>query len=57
MSRTLRVCEHCLWGIEAHEGKQRALQVWVDEDEPEQSRCDWCEEDGFDSLYEIGKED
>ncbi len=53
----LRVCEHCLWGIEAHEGKQRVLQVWVDEDEPEQSKCEWCEEDGFDTLYLIGEED
>ena len=50
----LTVCEHCLWGIESHEGAQRTLRLWVDEEDPEESRCDWCGEYGFDELYEIG---
>lgn len=47
------VCEHCLMGIEAHEGPQHARVIWVDEEDPEESYCDWCEESGFDQLYEI----
>lgn len=51
--RNLRVCEHCLMAIECHEGTQATFRHYVDEDEPEESRCDWCEESGFDVLYEI----
>ena len=49
----LRVCKRCLMGIESHEGPQFTKHVWVDEDDPEDSKCEWCEEDGFDELYEI----
>ena len=51
--RPLRVCRNCLMGIEAHEGNQHAKTIYVDEDEEEESKCDWCEESGFDTLYEI----
>lgn len=51
--RPLRVCRSCLMGIEAHEGNQHAKTIYVDEDEEEESKCDWCEESGFDTLYEI----
>ena len=50
---SLRVCEYCLQAIECHEGPQRALRLYVDEDDPIESRCDWCEEDGFDVLFDI----
>ena len=50
----LTVCAKCLIAIEAHEGHQRTLTLWVDSDDPEESRCDWCEDDGFDEMYEIG---
>lgn len=46
----LWVCEHCLMAIESREGNQATLKHYVDEDE---SKCDWCEEVGFDTLYEI----
>ena len=49
----LRVCEHCLMGIECHEGKQAVMQIWVDEDDEKESKCEWCEESGFDTLYEL----
>lgn len=50
----LRVCWRCLMGIEAHEGKQRTTKIFIDvEDEPEKSVCEWCEEDGFEELYEF----
>ena len=49
----LTVCQHCLMGIECHEGHQAAVLIWVDEDDPDESRCDWCEEDGFEELYEL----
>ena len=47
------VCDYCLQAIESHEGKQRAKAITVDEDDDEESFCDWCEESGFDTLYEI----
>ena len=48
--KTLWVCEHCLAAIESREGNQATLIHGVDEDE---SKCDWCEESGFDTLYEL----
>ena len=47
----LCVCEHCLWGIESHEGQHPTMTIWCDEDDPIDSKCDWCEESGFDTLY------
>lgn len=52
-SNALRVCWHCLLAIESREGSQRSLPVYVDEEDPEESFCEWCREDGFDTLYEI----
>ena len=47
------VCEHCLWAIESREGHQATLSHYVDEEDECSSKCDWCEEDGFDLLYEL----
>ena len=47
------VCPRCLMAIEAHEGNQATLKHYVDEDDEEESKCDWCEECGFDTLYEL----
>jgi hypothetical protein len=47
------VCEHCLVAIESHEGNQATLRHSVDEDDDVESKCDWCEEVGFDTLYEL----
>lgn len=47
----LRVCAHCLMGIEAHEGKQRTTEIFVDETDEQESKCEWCEESGFDTLF------
>ena len=47
----LWVCERCLMAIESREGNQAILKHYIDEDE--NSRCDWCEEDGYDILYEL----
>ena len=49
----LWVCEHCLCGIECHEGTQATMTHYVDEDDDAMSKCDWCEEVGFDVLYEL----
>lgn len=49
----LYVCEHCLCSIECHEGNQATMTHYVDEDDDEASKCDWCEEVGFDTLYEL----
>lgn len=47
----LRVCEHCLMAIESREGQQITRKIYVDEDDPQ--KCDWCETDNNDVLYEI----
>jgi hypothetical protein len=49
----LWVCEHCLMGIECKEGNQATLAHYVDEMDAIESRCDWCKECGFDTLYEL----
>ena len=49
----LTVCKHCLMAIEAHEGKQAVMERYVDETDETESKCDWCEEYGFDTLYEL----
>jgi hypothetical protein len=50
---TLWVCEHCLMGIESHEGNQATLAHGVDEMDAIDSRCGWCHKCGFDTLYEL----
>jgi hypothetical protein len=57
MEHNLRVCKNCLLAIECHEGKQATITHYIDEcDEEnfeENSKCEWCEENGFDTLYEL----
>ena len=48
----LFVCQSCLQAIESHEGSLVTRTHWIDIDE-DNSQCDWCEDDGFDTLYEI----
>ena len=52
---TMRVCNRCLAAIESREGSQKERTIYVDEDDPNVSKCDWCGETGNDILYEIGK--
>ena len=47
------VCQHCLWAIESREGYLPTIPHYVDEEDCNESKCDWCEEDGFDLLYEL----
>lgn len=47
------VCSRCLMAIESHEGNQATMSHWVDEENEDESKCDWCEEIGFDTLYEL----
>lgn len=47
------VCEHCLMAIESREGNQATLRHSVDENDNVESECDWCYENGFDTLYEL----
>ena len=49
----LWICEHCLMGIESREGNQATLRHSVDEYDAIDSRCAWCKECGFDTLYEL----
>lgn len=49
----LWVCERCLYAIMSKEGNQASLSHYVDEDDDEESKCDWCDETGFDTLYEL----
>ena len=51
--QTMWVCERCLAAIESREGNQATLRHYVDENDEQESYCDWCEESGFDTLYEL----
>ena len=58
MERTaMWVCDHCLMAIESREGHLPTLchdiDLEFDERNEEISKCDWCEESGFDVLYEL----
>lgn len=50
---TMWVCSHCLAAIWSREGNQATLEHGVDEHDAVESRCDWCRECGFDTLYEL----
>ena len=55
---TMWVCDHCLAAIESREGNQAILRhdiglEYDEEDFEEMSKCDWCEENEFDTLYEL----
>ena len=50
---TLWVCDHCLMAIESREGNQARLSHSVDEHDAVESKCDWCGDVGFDTLYEL----
>ena len=45
----LRVCDRCLSGIIAHEGRQFTKPIYFDDE----GVCEWCEESGFDKLNEL----
>lgn len=49
----LHVCDHCLAAIESREGNQATLTHYIDADDLAGSMCDWCEEFGFDTLFEL----
>lgn len=49
----LWVCEHCLCAIESREGTQAVMKHYVDEEDESESKCGWCEDTGFDTLYEL----
>lgn len=49
----MKICWHCLLAIESREGPQSSRIIYVDENDDEESRCEWCEESGNDALYEI----
>ena len=49
----LWVCWRCLMAIESREGNQATMRRSVDEQDDAASRCDWCEDTGFDTLYEL----
>jgi hypothetical protein len=53
LRKSMWVCEHCLMAIESREGNQATLSHYVDEDDDVESKCDWCEQNGFDTLYEL----
>ena len=53
LRKTMWVCDHCFAAIESREGNQAVLKHFVDEDDDIESKCDWCEDVGFDTLYEL----
>ena len=48
----LRVCDHCLAAIQSREGYLPYITVHVDL-EDDKGKCEWCEQDGYDTLYEL----
>lgn len=56
--KSMWVCHHCLMAIESKESYLPTVYhnielEYDEEDFDKMSKCDWCEENGFDVLYEI----
>lgn len=56
--KTMWVCYKCLMAIKSREGNLPTLHhdiklEYDEEDFDEMSKCDWCEDNGFDVLYEL----
>ena len=49
----LWVCDHCLSAIWSREGSQSFSTHYVEDTDAVESKCDWCKECGFDTLYEL----
>lgn len=52
----MKVCESCLCAIESHEGRQFVKVLDPDDwgvGEAEELECDFCNESGFDQLFEL----
>ena len=49
----LWVCERCLMAIWSRQGNQATLKHYVDEEDENESKCEWCGDTGFDTLFEL----
>lgn len=58
-NHNLRVCGHCLAAINSHEGRQPFITIYADDFDVEDLdgenglTCEWCDEPGFDGLFEL----
>ena len=53
----LYCCNDCTAAIESHDGfSSQCGTVWPDENDSNDSYCDWCEQSGFDYLNVLRKE-
>ena len=50
------ICDYCLQEMESRGERKFVKKIDVDEMNEKESKCDWCKESGFDTLYEV-KED
>ena len=50
------ICDYCLQEMESRGERRFIKKIDVDEMNEKESKCDWCKESGFDTLYEV-KED
>lgn len=49
----IKLCDHCLRGLKSREGNIVTQAINVDESDIEASKCDLCEDSGYNTLYEI----
>ena len=49
----MRICEHCLQALRSHGEKVYAKVIYVDENDPEESTCEFCGEDGNDTMFDL----
>ena len=52
-TKKLLVCEACYEEIRSRGECGKGKLFYVDEENETESRCDWCDESGFDMLYMI----
>ena len=59
--KNLWVCPQCLMAIKSRGGNIATIKHYIDDEDgfdsteeyEQASKCDWCEEFGFDQLYEL----
>lgn len=49
----MKVCERCFMAICSREGNLEHRVLYVDEENEQESTCEWCECSGYHKLYEI----
>lgn len=52
-TKKMMVCEECYEAIQSRGECSHGKLFYVDDQDENESRCDWCNDNGFDILYMV----